>query len=147
MVSGGASDVLTQLANPFARYSQGVNSDLTPAPEAAYNIQEVLQLSAKVGADPWITVPTATTPTEMKDLVQYLTGDGSDAWSALRIALGQVEPWTSLFGKVHIELDNETGTSGSASEPMAFVRLCRLEQCRILERRAVPPAIRLPNLT
>ena len=118
MVSG-SSDVLTQLASPFARYGQGLSSDVTSAPGTAYGIQEFLELCATVGADPWITVPTSTTPKEMTDLVLYLTGDGSDTWSALRIARGQAEPWTSVFGKVHIELENSTGISGSASEPMA----------------------------
>jgi hypothetical protein len=118
MVSGG-SDVLTLLAGPFARYNQGVSSELNSAPGRAFGIQEFLQLCATVGADPWITVPSATTPAEMTDLVQYLTGNGSDTWSGLRIARGQVEPWTSVFGKVHIELENATGISGPASEPMA----------------------------
>ena len=118
MVSGG-SDVLTQLASPFARYSQDLSSDVASSPGTAYGIQEFLQLCATVGADPWITVPTSTTPREITDLVQYLTGNGSDIWSALRIARGQAEPWTSVFGKVHIELENETGIGGSASQPMA----------------------------
>ena len=118
MVSGG-NDVLTQLASPFARYSQALSSDVTSAPGTAYGIQEFLELCTTIGADPWITVPTSTTPREMTDLVQYLTGDGSDTWSALRIARGQAEPWTSVFGKVHIELENSTGIGGSASEPMA----------------------------
>ena len=118
MVSGG-SDVLTQLASPFARYGQGLSTDVTSAPKTAYGIQEFLELCTTVGADPWITVPTSTTPREMTDLVQYLTGDGSDTWSALRIARGHAEPWTSVFGKVHIELENSTGIGGSASEPMA----------------------------
>ena len=118
MVSGG-SDVLTQLASPFARYGQGLSSDVTSAPETAYGIQEFLELCATVGADPWITVTASTTPREMADLVQYLTGNGSDTWSALRIARGQTEPWISVFGKVHIELEDSTGIGGSASEPMA----------------------------
>ncbi len=118
MVSGG-NDVLTQLASPFARKSQGLSSEVAARPGTAPGIQEFLQLCATVGADPWITVPTATTPAEMANLVQYLAGDGSDSWSALRIARGQVEPWTSEFGKVHIELENTTGISGSASAPMA----------------------------
>ncbi len=113
------SDVLTQLASPFARYSQGLRGEVTAVPGSAYGIQEFLELCATIGAEPWITVPTSTTPREMTDLVQYLTGDGSDTWSALRIARGQAEPWTSVFGKIHIELENSTGIGGSVSEPMA----------------------------
>jgi hypothetical protein len=118
MVSAG-SDVLTQLASPFARPSQGLSNDGTTASGTAYGIQEFLQLCATVGADPWITVPASTTPVEMADLVQYLTGEGSDTWSGMRIARGQAEPWTSVFGTVHIELESAIGISGSASQPMA----------------------------
>jgi len=117
MVSAG-SDVLAQLASPFARPGQTQNNDVTSVQGTAYGIQEFLQLCAAVGADPWITVPASTTPAEMTALVEYLTGEGSDTWSALRIARGQAEPWTSVFGKVHIELENATGVSGSASQPM-----------------------------
>jgi hypothetical protein len=113
------SDVLTQLESPFARPSQGLISGVTSAPGTAYGIQELLQLCAAVGADPWITVSAATTPAEMTDLVQYLTGDGSDSWSALRIARGQVDPWTSVFSKIHIELENGAGIIGTANQPMA----------------------------
>jgi hypothetical protein len=115
----GSSDVLTQLVNPFARYTPDLSGAVTSTPRTAYGIQEFLELCATVGADPWITVAASTTPSEMKDLVLYLTGDGSDTWSALRIARGQAKPWTSVFGQIDIELENGTGIGGSASEPMA----------------------------
>ena len=45
--------------------------------------------------------------------MEYLSGTGSDAWSAARIAGGQSEPWTQVFGKIHVELGNES-VSGEA---------------------------------
>jgi alpha-L-arabinofuranosidase len=72
-----------------------------------------LQLCQTVGADPWITIPTATTPTEMTEFIEYLSGTGSDPWSALRISRGQTAAVDrQCFGKIHMELGNETWNSG-----------------------------------
>ena len=110
------SDILNQLQAPFARYREGFSPYETTSPDIAYGIHELLQLCAAVGADPWITIPTATTPQEMTEFIQYLTGNGSDPWSALRITRGQVSPWTSVFAKIHIELDNEPWNGEFAGE-------------------------------
>jgi hypothetical protein len=112
------SDVLNQLQVPYARYREGFNVFATTAPDVAYGIHEFLQLCQTVGADPWITIPTATTPTEMTDFIEYLSGTGSDPWSALRISRGQTEPWTAVFHKIHIELGNETWNSGGKGQAM-----------------------------
>jgi hypothetical protein len=109
------SDIPNQLQAPFARYSEVSGVDGQPVLSASYGIHEFLQLCQTVGADPWITIPAATTPAEMTDLVEYLTGNGSDTWSGLRIARGQSEPWTAVFGKVHIELGNGTLGSGMSA--------------------------------
>ncbi|MGD0914540.1 MAG: chitobiase/beta-hexosaminidase C-terminal domain-containing protein, partial [Terracidiphilus sp.] len=122
MAGGSAtlgSDIPNQLAAPFARYREGFSPYETTSLDTAYGIHEFLQLCAAVGADPWITIPTATTPQEMTDLIEYLTGTGSDPWSALRIARGQAAPWTSVFEKVHIELGNETWNDSFAGEAMS----------------------------
>jgi hypothetical protein len=109
MAAGDAlgSDIPNQLAVPFARYREGYNADYSTQTDVAYGIHEFLQLCAAVGADPWITIPTATTPQEMTEFIQYLTGTGSDSFSSLRIARGQTQPWTTVFSKIHIELGNE----------------------------------------
>ena len=114
------SDVLNQIQAPFARYREGFNVFSTTAPDVAYGIHEFLQLCQTVGADPWITIPTATTPEEMTDFIEYLTGTGSDPWSTLRISRGQTEPWTSVFHQIHIELGNETWNSGGKGQAMWY---------------------------
>ena len=122
MAAGAAlgSDIPNQLQVPFARYREGFNADGTTYADISYGIHEFLQLCQTVGADPWITIPTATTPTEMQDFIEYLTGTGSDPWSALRIARGQVEPWTTVFGKIHVELGNETWNGAFKGETMNY---------------------------
>ena len=119
MAAGAAlgSDLPNQLQVPGARYREGWNSSGTQT-VIPYGIHEFLQLCQTVGADPWITIPTATTPAEMTDFIEYLTGNGGDPWSALRISRGQASPWTSVFGKIHLELGNETWNGSFKGESM-----------------------------
>jgi hypothetical protein len=122
MAAGAAlgSDLPNQIQPVSARYRGGFNADGTSISDVAYGIHEFLQLCQAVGADPWITIPTATTPDEMTEFIEYLTGNGSDQWSALRISRGQVAPWTSVFNKVHLELGNETWNGIFKGESMGF---------------------------
>jgi hypothetical protein len=122
MAAGAAlgSDLPNQIQPVSARYRGGFNADGTSVSDVAYGIHEFLQLCQTVGADPWITIPTATTPDEMTEFIEYLTGNGSDAWSALRISRGQVAPWTSVFNKIHLELGNETWNGIFKGESMGF---------------------------
>ena len=121
MMAGSAlgSDIPNSLAVPFARYREGWSTGATEQDDIPYGIHEFLELCQTVGADPWITIPTATTPAEMQDFIEYLTGNGSDPWSALRISRGQVAPWTSVFGKIHVELGNETWNGSFRGESMS----------------------------
>jgi hypothetical protein len=114
-----ASDIPNQLQTPYARYRMGFNSS-GKMPNISFGIHEFLQLCQTVGADPWITIPTATTPAEMAVFIQYLTGTGGDQWSALRMARGQSEPWTKVFNKIHIELGNETWNGSFKGESMNY---------------------------
>jgi len=122
MAAGAAlgSDVPNQLQPVFARYRSSASSTKTNVSAISYGIDEFIHLCQTVGADPWITIPTSTTPQEMQEFIQYLTGDGSDQWSAIRVANGQVKPWTTVFGKIHIELGNETWNGDFKGETMAY---------------------------
>ena len=120
MAAGAAlgSDLPNQLQVPFARYREGYSTGATSENALSYGIHEFLQLCQTVGSDPWITIPTATTTTEMTDFIEYLTGTGSDPWSALRISRGQSAPWTTVFNKIHIEFGNETWNGSFRGESM-----------------------------
>jgi len=122
MMAGAAlgSDIRNQLAPVYARYRSSFSSTKTSVSTIAYGIDEFVHLCSTVGAEPWITIPTSTTPDEMTDLILYLTGDGSDSYSASRIARGQSKPWTTVFDKIHIELGNETWNGDFKGETMAY---------------------------
>jgi alpha-L-arabinofuranosidase len=114
------ADLYDQIATPFARYREGAFTNSAVAYNLPYGITEFLQLCAAVGADPWLTIPTATTPQEITDFMDYLTGNGSTTYSAIRVAEGQVAPWTTVFNTIHIELGNETWNTGFAGNSMAY---------------------------
>ena len=123
MMAGDAalgSDLINQIQVPFARYRMGWSTGGTTTNVVAYGIHEFLQLCQTVGADPWITIPTATTPAEMQAFIQYLAGTGSDQYSSLRISRGQSAPWTSVFNKIHLELGNETWNGSFRGESMNY---------------------------
>jgi alpha-L-arabinofuranosidase len=123
MMAGGAAlgaDLIDQIQVPFARYREGWSTGSTTTDAIPYGIHEFLQLCQTVGADPWITIPTATTTTEMQAFIQYLTGTGSDQYSSLRISRGQTAPWTSVFNKIHLELGNETWNGQFRGESMNY---------------------------
>jgi alpha-L-arabinofuranosidase len=122
MAGDGAlgADLIDQIQVPFARYREGWSTGLTSNDVIPYGIHEFLQLCETVGADPWITIPTATTKAEMTAFIEYLTGTGSDQYSSLRISRGQTAPWTSVFNKIHLELGNETWNGSFRGESMTY---------------------------
>jgi hypothetical protein len=109
-------DLSQQLADKFSVSGAAVSGKSVSG--SGYGLGEYLQLCAEAGSDPWLRIPSGTTPGEMRELVEYLSGTGSDAWSAARIGGGQSEPWTEVFGKIHVELGNEGGSRVAASERM-----------------------------
>ncbi len=120
---GGASigtNLYDEISPYYARYPEGVVTNLTEQDQVSFGIPEFLALCQFVGADPWITIPTATTPQEITDFMDYLQGDGSTTYSAMRVAQGQTEPWTSVFNKIHIELGNETWNDSFQGEIMTY---------------------------
>ena len=80
-----------------------------------YSLDEFLHLCALVGAEPWFTIPATFTKADMVNLTEYLEGPSTSTYGAKRAALGQTNPWTSVFPTIHLELGNEMWNNGFAS--------------------------------
>ena len=85
-------------------------------------------LCQSVGAEPWYTVPAGISPADTQNLIQYLAGEASTPYGAIRAALGQTAPWTSVFPTIHLELGNEMWNSGSFAgeaipNPVAYAKV------------------------
>ncbi len=85
-----------------------------------YSLPDFLKLCQDVGADPWYVMPTTWTQAEIEGLVEYLAGpaDGFHPYADLRAARGQVEPWTTVFDKIHVEYGNESWGGATETDPM-----------------------------
>ena len=78
-----------------------------------FGLTDFLQLAQKVGADPWIVVPSTFSTGEAYNLIDYLAGPSSTPYGAKRAAAGQSQPWTSVFHQIHLEFGNEEWNGGT----------------------------------
>ncbi len=118
------------LAPPFARRRGGWHQTSARAEDIPIGLHEALVLAQTVHAEPWYTLPATLSPAEMGNLMEYLAGTGNTTYGAKRIALGQREPWTSVFPVIHLEFGNEmwnAGDFGGASLPDPAVYAARAQ--------------------
>jgi len=108
-----------QLAEPFARPTNGSRPDSHSPGSYGYSLPEFLELAREVGAEPWYVMPPTLSPEDLLGLVEYLAApaDGAHPYADRRAALGQKAPWTEVFGRIHLELGNEMWGSGRSDDP------------------------------
>ncbi len=101
------SSVANLLAPIDARVRSGYSVWNQRQEDVPIGIPEFLQLCAVLGAEPWITLPTSTTPADATMLVRYFTTPQSGG-----------KAWTQQFSRIHLELGNETWNSVFSGETM-----------------------------
>lgn len=108
-----------ELAEPFARRTNGFSPKRRFAGEHGFGLHEFLELCNEVGAEPWYVMPPTWSPTEVRQLIEYLSApaDGNHPYADRRAALGQTAPWTDVFSRVHIEFGNEMWGEASGNDP------------------------------
>jgi hypothetical protein len=114
---GSTLDV--QLAEPWARKTQGYRPHGRIPGAYSYSLHEFLELAQHVGAEPWYVIPPTFSAAEMANLVEYLAApaDGAHPYADQRAALGQAAPWTEVFPTIHLEYGNELWGAASGSDP------------------------------
>ncbi len=136
----------SQVDQQFARRTNGYSPQRRTADSYPYSLHEFLQLCAYVGADPWYVMPPTFSPEEIADLVEYLAAPADDihGWAKQRAGLGQQQPWTQVFKRIHIEFGNEMWGSGGGGDPFmgesvnGGVRLGSIANDRFTIMRAAP---------
>jgi hypothetical protein len=108
-----------QLAEPWARKTQGYRPHNRVPSAYSYSLHEFLELCVEVGAEPWYVIPPTFSPEDMDGLAEYLAApaDGSHPYADHRAALGQTAPWTDVFPVIHLEFGNELWGAASGSDP------------------------------
>ncbi len=112
------------LAPPFARKRSGAIEQTSAPDDIALGLHEFLQLCQTIGAEPYFNMPPSMSTTEMLNLMEYLGGDTTTHYGAIRQARGQTSPWTTVFPVIHLELGNEEWNSIFAGwtiqDPVAY---------------------------
>ena len=110
-----------QLAVPWARRTCGFRPDSASAGAYAYSLHEFLELCREVDAEPWYVIPPTFSPEDLTNLIEYLAAnaDGNHPYADLRASRGQTATWTSVFGKIHLELGNEMWGGADAGDPFS----------------------------
>lgn len=95
------------IAGPFARLRAGASTQSSEPADVALGLHEFLQLCQTIGAEPYYSMPPGMSETEAAHLIEYLAGSSSTPYGTIRSALGQKDPWTTVFPVIHLELGNE----------------------------------------
>ncbi len=101
------SSLSNMLAPPMARVRPGYSNLNSESDDIPIGLHEFMVLCQTIGAEPWYTMQAGMTTQEMSNLMDYLGGSTATTYGALRASLGQAEPWTSVFPKIHLEFGNE----------------------------------------
>lgn len=114
---GGTLDI--QLAEPWARQTQGYRPHERTPGDYSYSLHEFLELCQEVDAEPWYIIPPTFSPADMSNLAEYLAApaDASHPYAQHRAALGQPAPWTEVFPIIHLEFGNELWGAASGGDP------------------------------
>jgi alpha-L-arabinofuranosidase len=106
--AGQLGDTLGNLiADPYGRQRAGYSAFLAEQDDISYGLQEFLQLSEWLGAEPWFVVPTTFSVTDASNLIEYLAGASSTPYGSKRAARGHPNPWSTSFTKIPLEFGNE----------------------------------------
>jgi hypothetical protein len=110
--AGQLGDTIENLTAPVgARRRAGFSAFGTTAGDQQLGLHEFLQLSEAVDAEPWVVIPITISTSDASWLIDYLAGPVSTSGGARRAARGQVQPWTTMFRKIHLEFGNEAWNS------------------------------------
>ena len=107
-----------QIAEPWARRTSDFDPKDNDPVKFHYSLHEFLELSRAVNTEPWYVVPPTWSNGELQNLIAYLSAPaGTHPYADKRAALGQREPWTNLFPKIHLELGNEMWGGNTSGDP------------------------------
>jgi len=77
------------------------------------SIEDYLVICQLIHAEPYLEVPVTFTTQDAAGLIEFLAGPTSTKYGAKRAALGQANPWTSVFSQIHLSFCNECWNEGT----------------------------------
>jgi hypothetical protein len=79
------------------------------------SLEDYLAICQLLNAEPYLEVPVTLSTTDAANLIEFLASPSSTAYGSRRAALGQANPWTSEFSKIHLSFCNECWNGQSFS--------------------------------
>jgi hypothetical protein len=77
------------------------------------SLEDYLAICQLLNAEPYLEVPVTFSTSDAANLVEFLASPSSTTYGARRAALGQTDPWTSVFSTIHLSFCNECWNGGS----------------------------------
>jgi LysM repeat protein len=71
------------------------------------SLEDYLAICQMLNAEPYLEVPVTFSTADAANLVEFLASPSSTTYGGRRAALGQTEPWTSVFSNIHLSFCNE----------------------------------------
>ena len=95
--------------------SSGTGYFVGPGGSGAENLslEDYLVICQLLNAEPYLEVPVTLSTTDAGNLIEFLAGESGTTYGNRRIALGQTDPWTSVFNKIHLSFCNECWNGSS----------------------------------
>ncbi len=90
-----------------AWYMANVDKGFAGGMDGTYGIHEVCELCEYLGIDPWYNLPGTLHEDEIDLFMEYIGGPAGTRGGDMRIALGQIEPWTEVLHQINVEYGNE----------------------------------------
>ena len=113
-----------QLAEQWARRTNDFDPRDPRPVKFHYSIHEFLELAQVVNAEPWYVIPPTWSSGELQNFIAYLSAPaGTHPYADKRAAMGQVQPWTDVFTKIHLEMGNEMWGGNTTGDPFAGATL------------------------
>ena len=84
------------------------------------SLEDYLVICQFLNVDPYLEVPVTFSSAEAADLIEFLGSPAGTTYGARRAALGQVEPWTEIFDKIHLSFCNECWNSTFTGENLPW---------------------------
>jgi hypothetical protein len=85
------------------------------------SLEDYLVICQLLNAEPYLEVPVTFSTADAANLIEFLASPSGTTYGARRAALGQSEPWTSVFSQIHLSFCNECWNSQSfAGQSLAY---------------------------
>ena len=97
------------------------SEDGTPTNGGVVSLESSLRLVKQVNSNPWFTIDSAFSESELNVFLSYLCGGITDAYGKLRIDNGTAVPWQRQFERIVIELNDSSMLFETDLQKSAYV--------------------------